>query len=143
MCARDLAARARDDGDRREFLEAVDDEVERARGGDVGEDRVERLLDAEQLHRGEEEHDVEDQDDVADLEQVAALADQQRGDLRAVEDRAAADGEADARADEEPAEDRRQHQVVGDVGIVHRRENQRQPADGRRTAQGEGRPICR
>ena len=74
----------------------------------------------------------------------AALADQQRGDLGAVEHRAAAHRQADARADEEAAEDRRQQQVGRDVGKVHggeRRPTARRSPSALRIA--NARPICR
>src|SRR6185503_18403795 len=74
--AADRRAGRRHDGDRRELLDAVQDEIEGARRGDVGEDRIERRLDAEDRHRGQEQHDVEAEDHVADLEHGAALADE-------------------------------------------------------------------
>ena len=57
-----------DDGDRGVLLEAVDDEVQRPRGREVGQDRVKARLDAEHRHRHDEQDDVEDENDFADLQ---------------------------------------------------------------------------
>src|SRR3712207_7936541 len=67
------------------------------RRGEVGQDRVERRLDAEEEGGGREDEDVEDEDHVADAQERAALADEERRDLGAVEHGAAADGEAEDR----------------------------------------------
>src|SRR5919197_4870641 len=115
----DLLAPLGDDDDRRVLLYAVDEEVDRLGGGEVGEDGVEGRLDAEEEGGGGENEEVEEEDPVAALEQVAAAADEQLRDLRAVEHRAAADGEPNACADEEAAEDGGQELVGGDVGEVY------------------------
>ncbi len=104
---------------------------------DIGEDRIERRLDAEQSHRGEEQRDVEEEDDVADLEQRAPLADEEGRDLGPVEDRAAAHGQADAGADEEPAEDGGQQQVRRHVREVDRGQHHREAANRERAPHGE------
>src|SRR5215212_351475 len=108
----DLLAALRHDDDGRVLLQAVEQEVDGARGGEVGEDGVERRLDAEEEGRGREDEDVEDEDHVADAQQRAALADEERRDLGAVQHRAAADGESYPRAYEEAAEDGREKFVV-------------------------------
>src|SRR5919197_1991170 len=58
----------RDDGDRGEFLDAVEDEVQRLRRRRISEHRVERLLHPQRRHRDQEQNDVEGQDDIADLQ---------------------------------------------------------------------------
>jgi hypothetical protein len=115
----------------------VEQEVNGLRRGEVGEDGVEGGFDAEEEGRRREDEDVEDEDDVADAEQAAALAHQQCRDLGAVQHRAAADGEPDAGADEEAAEDGRQELVGRHVGEVDEGEAEREPRDGRRALQGE------
>ena len=72
-----------------------------------------------------------------DLEQVTALADQQRGDLGAVEHRAAAHREADAGADEEAAEHRGEQPIRRHVGKVDGRQRGRQAGDRQRAADRE------
>ena len=74
------------------------------------------------------------------LRTAAALADEQRRDLGAVEHGAAAHRQADARADEHAAEDRRQQQIVRDVGKVHRRDDDGQADDRQGAAQRERAP---
>ena len=107
----------------------MDHEIERPRGRDIGEDRIERLFDAEQRHGGNEEDDVEDQDDVTDLEEVTAPADDQRRDFGAVEDGAATDRETDAAANENAAEERRQQEIGRDIREVQGRERDGEAAN--------------
>ena len=108
------------------------------RRSDVRQDGVESALDAEDGDGCEKEQHVEAENHVADLQQVGALADEQRGDLRAVEHRAAAHGQTDAGADEEAAEDGGEHQVVCHVWIGDERKRDGQPDDRQQTAQGKG-----
>ena len=68
---------------------------------------------------------------------ATAPADEQGGDLGAVEDGAAADGKANARAEKEPAEYRRQQQVVRDVGVRNDCERDRQTRNTDRAANRE------
>jgi hypothetical protein len=68
---------------------------------------------------------------------VAALADQERGDLRPVEDRSPAHRQPDPRPDEEAAEDGREELVGGDIREVDGRQADSQPDDRRRAADSE------
>ena len=61
----------------------------------------------------------------------------QSGDLGAVEDGAAAHGEADARADEPATEHRREKQILRDVGVGNDGEADRQAAHGDGTLECE------
>src|SRR5689334_8444785 len=65
-----LLAALRHDDDGRVLLDAVEQEVYRLRRGDVGENRVERRLDAEEEGGGREDEDVEDENHVADAQQA-------------------------------------------------------------------------
>src|SRR5919198_6557197 len=133
----DLLAPFGDDEDGRVLLYAVDEEVDRLGGGEVCEDGVEGRLDAEEEGGGGENEDVEEEDHVADPQQVAAAADEQRRDLRAVEHRAAADGEPNACADEEAAEDGCQELVGRDVGEADEGEAGGEARDRQRALGGE------
>src|SRR4029078_7154652 len=107
------------DGDGGELLQAVEDEIERLRGGEVGEDGVERRLDAEEEGGGQKDDDIERENDIGDAQDVALPADEQGGDLGAIEHRSATDGEADARAEEKPAKHRGEEFVRRDIGEGH------------------------
>ena len=76
------------------------------------------------------------------LRRSTALADEQRGDLGAVEHRAAADGQADPGAEEEAAEHRGQHQVGRHVRVGNEREHDGEARDRQRAAHGERRAPC-
>ena len=123
-----LGALARDNRDRGEFLDAMDDEVEGPRRREIGEDGIERGFDAEHRHRHDEEDDVESENHIAYAEERAALADQQRGDLRAIEDRAAANRESDASAEKKSAENRVQQTILGDCWVLDERNRRRASA---------------
>ncbi len=127
------------DRDRHVLLDAMDDEVERARRGHVREDEGPDHVAAEHRHRDEKQDDVEAEDDVADLDHRAVPADQQRRDLRAVEDGGPAHRQTDACAEEEAPEHRIQHAIVGDDRKVNEGERQRQAADAEHAADREGR----
>ena len=114
-----------DDRDRGVFLDAVQQEVERLGRGDIGQNRIETLLDAQEKRGAQEDDDVQPQDDVADAKDVASLADQERRDVGAVQDGAAAHGQPHSRSEEETAEDGGQQLVGRDVGKMNGRKADR------------------
>lgn len=89
----------RDYRDCRVLFDAVNDEVNGLRGGDIRQNRIESRFDSEKIHRGEKNKNVKNQNDIADFQQMAVAADEQSRDFRAVQNRAAANRQTDARAD--------------------------------------------
>ena len=69
-----LRALLRDDNNRRVLLDAVNNEVNRLRGGKVSEDGVKSGFDAKEEGRSGEDGHVQKQDHIADFQEMAALA---------------------------------------------------------------------
>ena len=133
------ARRRRHDRDGGVLVDAVEDEIERLRRRQVGEDRIERRLDAEHRHRGQEEHDVEAEDHVADLRSTSARLLISSAAISVPSSTAPPRTASPMPAPmKEAAEDRRQHEVGRDVGKWHGREHRRKAGDAQHAADGEG-----
>ncbi len=128
----------RDDGHGRVLVDPVQDEIEDPGCGCVGQDGIEGLVHPQYRHGHQEERQVQPEDDVACLQHVTSFAHQQSDDLRTVEHRIAAHGEADAGPEEDAPKDGRQNTVRRDVGERNEGESQCEPANGQDTSYREG-----
>ena len=109
----DLVRFVRDDHDGVGFVESLDDDIDHLGDDEVGDERVHRLVPAEEQAGARQDEEVDEHDDFADGE-YGFLVEDDGDDLRAVERAARTNDESDTEADDDAAEDGGEEEILRD-----------------------------
>ena len=134
----DFVRFVRDDHDGVGFVKPLHDDVDHLGDDEVGDERVHRLVPAEEQAGARQDEEVDEHDDLTDGE-YGFLVEDDGDDLRAVERAARTNDESDAEADDDAAEDGGEEEILRDGR--ERREvgrPKREQEDGSHGDDGEG-----